>query len=95
MSTTTFMPFISYSRTHRMPNIQEMYFSQIGDSGVNTALKPEQANTYQIGFNTFKKGIFKPDDVLGFKLVAYRSRINNYIHNVYGNGGIWIKHPAG
>jgi len=64
-----FMPFISYSRTHRMPNIQEMYFSQIGDSGVNTALKPEQANTYQIGFNTFKKGIFKPDDVLGFKLV--------------------------
>ena len=72
-----------------------MYFSQIGDSGVNTALKPEQANTYQIGFNTFKKGIFKPDDVLGFKLVAYRSRINNYIHNVYGNGGIWIKHPAG
>ena len=89
-----FMPFISYSRTHRMPNIQEMYFSQIGDSGVNTALKPEQANTYQIGFNTFKKGIFKPDDVLGFKLVAYRSRINNYIHNVYGKWWDLDKAPS-
>ena len=79
-----FMPFISYSRTHRMPNIQEMYFSQMGDSGVNTALKPEQSNTYQLGFNTFKKGVLKHDDVLGFKLVAYRSKINHYIHNVYG-----------
>ncbi|MCD0217258.1 TonB-dependent receptor, partial [Enterobacter hormaechei subsp. steigerwaltii] len=54
-----FMPFASYSRTHRMPNIQEMYFSQIGDSGVHTALKPERANTWQFGFNTYKKGLLK------------------------------------
>lgn len=79
-----FMPFATYSRTHRMPNIQEMYFSQIGDSGVHTALKPEQANTYQLGFNAYKKGVFKNNDVLGLKVVGYRSRINNYIHNVYG-----------
>lgn len=79
-----FMPFATYSHTNRMPNIQEMYFSQLSDSGVNTALKPEQANTFQLGFNTFKKGVLKEDDELGIKLVGYRSRIKNYIHNVYG-----------
>ncbi|BCB67185.1 cytidylate kinase [Haemophilus influenzae 3655] len=80
-----FMPFFTYSRTHRMPNIQEMFFSQVSDAGVNTALKPEQSDTYQLGFNTYKKGLFTQDDVLGVKLVGYRSFIKNYIHNVYGD----------
>lgn len=79
-----FMPFIGFSRTHRMPNVQEMYFSQLGDSGVNTTLKPESSNTYQLGFNTFKEGILKDTDILGLKVVGYRSDIKNYIHNVYG-----------
>lgn len=79
-----FMPFFTYSRTHRMPNIQEMFFSQVSNAGVNTALKPEQSDTYQLGFNTYKKGLFTQDDVLGVKLVGYRSFIKNYIHNVYG-----------
>ncbi|HHV6432291.1 TPA: TonB-dependent receptor domain-containing protein [Haemophilus influenzae] len=79
-----FMPFFTYSRTHRMPNIQEMFFSQVSNAGVNTALKPEQSDTYQLGFNTYKKGLFTQDDVLGLKLVGYRSFIKNYIHNVYG-----------
>lgn len=79
-----FMPFFTYSRTHRMPNIQEMFFSQVSDVGVNTALKPEQAETYQLGFNTYKKAVFTEEDVLGLKLVGYRSFIKNYIHNVYG-----------
>ncbi|TPH02357.1 TonB-dependent receptor [Haemophilus haemolyticus] len=80
-----FMPFFTYSRTHRMPNIQEMFFSQVSDAGVNTALKPERAETYQLGFNTYKKGVFTQDDVLGVKVVGYRSFIENYIHNVYGD----------
>lgn len=79
-----FMPFFTYSRTHRMPNIQEMFFSQVSNAGVNTALKPEQSDTYQLGFNTYKKGLFTQNDVLGVKLVGYRSFIKNYIHNVYG-----------
>ena len=79
-----FMPFFTYSRTHRMPNIQEMFFSQVSDVGVNTALKPERAETYQLGFNTYKKAVFTEEDVLGLKLVGYRSFIKNYIHNVYG-----------
>ena len=79
-----FMPFFTYSRTHRMPNIQEMFFSQVSDVGVNTALKPERADTYQLRFNTYKKAVFTEEDVLGLKLVGYRSFIKNYIHNVYG-----------
>ena len=80
-----FMPFFTYSRTHRMPNIQEMFFSQVSDAGVNTALKPERAETYQLGFNTYKKGVFTKEDILGVKVVGYRSFIKNYIHNVYGD----------
>ncbi|SUA21091.1 TonB-dependent receptor protein [Neisseria gonorrhoeae] len=41
--------------------------------------------------------MLKQDDILGLKLVGYRSRIDNYIHNVYGkwwdlNGDIpsWV-----
>ena len=79
-----FMPFVGYARTNRMPNIQEMYFSQVSDAGVNTHLKPERASTYQLGFNTFKEGVWKNDDVLGIKVVGYRSDIKNYIHNVWG-----------
>ncbi|BFU60622.1 MULTISPECIES: TonB-dependent receptor domain-containing protein [Rodentibacter] len=82
-----FNPFISYSKTHRMPNIQEMYFSQIGNVGVNTNLKPEQAQTYQIGFNSAKEGVISDNDRLGLKLVFYRSKIKNYIHNVYSFWG--------
>lgn len=79
-----FTPFVSYSKTHRMPNIQEMFFSQLGDVGVNMALKPEQAQTYQLGFNSSKEGLFAKDDFFGLKLVLYKSRIKNYIHNVMG-----------
>ena len=86
-----FMPFFTYSRTQRMPNIQEMFFSQVSDAGVNTALKPERAATYQLGCNTYKKGVFTKEDILGVKVVGYRSFIKNYIHNVYGDwsqGGV-------
>lgn len=78
-----FMPFATYAVTHRMPNIQEMYFSQISNLGVNTELKPERAQTVQLGVNGFTEGLLREDDVFGFKILGYRSRIKNYIHNVY------------
>ncbi|OOF70442.1 TonB-dependent receptor domain-containing protein [Rodentibacter caecimuris] len=80
-----FTPFISYTRTHRMPNIQEIYFSQISNVGVNTALKPERAKTYQLGFNSAKQGIIWDDDRFGLKLVFYRTKIQDYIHNIYAH----------
>lgn len=78
-----FTPFITYSKTYRMPNIQEMFFSQIGDSGVNTDLKPERAYTYQIGFNSYQNGLFTNNDTFGFKIVRYKTDIKDYIHNVF------------
>lgn len=44
-----FTPFISYARTNKIPNIQEMFFSNNESNGINSYLKLELANTYQVG----------------------------------------------
>ncbi|MDO4429801.1 MAG: TonB-dependent receptor [Lonepinella koalarum] len=77
-----FTPFVSYSQTHRAPNIKEIFFSNLGDYGVNTNLQPEKAKTIQVGFNGFKEGLFTESDKLGFKLLFYKTRLKNYIYNV-------------
>lgn len=74
-----FNPFISYSKSQRLPNIQEVFFNNEGGGSMNPHLKPEKANTYQIGFNTLKYGVFNDSDHLGFKAVHYRSKVKNYI----------------
>ncbi|WP_195836332.1 TonB-dependent receptor domain-containing protein, partial [Campylobacter portucalensis] len=76
-----FMPFINHSKTHRAPNIKEMFFSEFGATGVNNNLKPEMAKTWQIGFNSFSDGLFSDDDKFRFKLLAYKTKIRNYIYN--------------
>ncbi|MCI6988437.1 MAG: TonB-dependent receptor [Campylobacter sp.] len=75
-----FMPFISYSKTTRPPNVQEMFFSTNEGNGVNPFLKPESAKTWQIGLNGYEENIFG-DDRLGFKLVYYNTHIDDYIYN--------------
>lgn len=74
-----FSPFISASRTTRMPNIQEVFFNNENGGSINPFLKPEKAKTYQIGFNTFKQDLITDSDHLGLKLLHYRSTIRNYI----------------
>lgn len=76
-----FIPFINHSKTHRAPNIKEMYFSEAGPYGVNSDLKPEEAKTWQIGFNSFKDGVFNEDDAFRFKFLTYKTKIKNYIVN--------------
>lgn len=76
-----FMPFLSYARTNRAPNVQEMFFSNNEGNSINPYLKPETADTYQIGFNSFQRGLLTKDDSLGLKLLYYHSRIQNYIYN--------------
>ncbi|NDJ26921.1 TonB-dependent receptor [Campylobacter sp. MIT 12-8780] len=76
-----FTPFVSFARTNRAPNVQEMFFSNNEGNGVNPFLKPEQANTWQIGFNSFKHGLLKDDDRFGFKAVYYHTKIKDYIYN--------------
>ncbi|WP_338034449.1 TonB-dependent receptor domain-containing protein [Helicobacter jaachi] len=88
-----FSPFVSLSRTHRIPTPQEMFYSATyADSdpswpslyqNINTNLKPESATTYQIGFNSFKRALFTPNDTFGFKLTYYHSQIDNYIYDNY------------
>ncbi|MGX2957552.1 TonB-dependent receptor domain-containing protein [Ursidibacter arcticus] len=77
-----FTPFIGYSKSHRAPNIKEVFFSSVSDLGVNTQLKPEEAKTLQFGLNGFKTGVLTENDKLGYKISAYHTRIKNYIHNV-------------
>lgn len=76
-----FTPFVSFARTNRAPNVQEMFFSNNEGNGINSFLKPEQANTWQIGFNSFKHGLLKDDDRFGFKAVYYHTKIKDYIYN--------------
>ncbi|MFY1026915.1 TonB-dependent receptor domain-containing protein [Actinobacillus seminis] len=74
-----FTPFISYSKSSRMPNIQEIFFNNEGGASMNPYLKPEKANTYQIGFNTLKRNLFSEQDQLGLKVSHYRQRIKDFI----------------
>lgn len=74
-----FSPFVSASRRTRMPNIQEVFFNNESGGSMNPFLKPEKANTYQLGFNSLKHGLLTPNDHLGIKLLSYHSVIKNYI----------------
>ncbi|STO54056.1 TonB-dependent receptor [Canicola haemoglobinophilus] len=78
-----FVPFVSYSKTHRAPTVQEIFFSSLTDAGVNLNLKPETARTKQIGFNGFAEGAITATDKFGYKVTAYRTEIDDFIHNVY------------
>lgn len=74
------MSFISYSKNHRIPNIQEIYFSTRDIFGPNLNLEPETAKTWQFCFNSFKENLTTDDDIFGFKAVYYNTHINDYIH---------------
>ena len=77
-----FMPFISYSKSERVPNIQELYFTQQTNHGFKNDLQNEKAKTWQLGFNGFKSDLLKNGDVFGFKTLYYNTKIKNYIHTV-------------
>ena len=77
-----FMPFISYSKSERVPNIQELYFTQQTNHGFRNDLQNEKAKTWQLGFNGFKSDLLKNGDVFGFKTLYYNTKIKNYIHTV-------------
>ncbi|MGX2949238.1 TonB-dependent receptor domain-containing protein [Frederiksenia canicola] len=77
-----FTPFISYSKTHRAPNVKEIFFSNIGDWGVNTNLQSETASTKQLGITGYNQSVFTENDSLGFKILGYKTKIKDYIFNV-------------
>lgn len=75
-----FTPFVTYSQTHRVPTVQEMFFSNDDGNGVNPALKPERAKTWQVGFNAFGHNLVK-NDVFGLKVLYYHTKVKDYIYN--------------
>ncbi|PWF25537.1 TonB-dependent receptor [Corticimicrobacter populi] len=74
-----FRPFVSYSHSSRAPNVQEVFFSNEGGGSMNPFLKPEEAETWQAGFDIFKQGLLTEKDTFQLKALAYRTRIRNYI----------------
>ncbi|XWY21242.1 TonB-dependent receptor domain-containing protein [Bisgaard Taxon 45] len=76
-----FTPFISYAKSHRAPNIREVFFSSVGDYGVNTNLKPEKAKTIQFGINGYREKLLSEKDKLGYKVVYYHTHIHDFIYN--------------
>lgn len=82
-----FRPFVSYSHSNRAPNIQEIFFSSAASAGdaMNIFLKPEVADTWQIGFNSHTQGFITDGDTFGFKALVYRSRVKDYIYNETAN----------
>lgn len=74
-----FSPFVSASRSTRMPNIQEVFFNNENGGSMNPFLKPEKNRTYQVGVNSFKQDLLTEGDHLGIKLLHYRSKIRHYI----------------
>lgn len=72
-------PFVSWSRSSRAPNVQEVFFANEGGISMNPFLKPEKAETVEAGFNINKTGLLLEQDSFHMKALAYQSRIKNYI----------------
>lgn len=78
--------FTSYGLAFRPPAITETLFSGghvnnmwANYPGVN--LLPEEAASFEIGFNITADGLLLPQDQLGVKLAWFDTRIDNYIVN--------------
>ena len=72
-------PFVTWSRSSRAPNVQEVFFSNEGGASMNPFLKPEKAETWQLGVNVVKDGLLLQEDKLMLKALAYRTRTKGYI----------------
>ncbi|WP_434640731.1 TonB-dependent receptor domain-containing protein [Klebsiella sp. I138] len=72
-------PFVSWSRSSRAPNVQEVFFANEGGASMNPFLKPEKADTWEVGFNVNQQGVLFEQDSFHLKALAYRSRIKDYI----------------
>ncbi|CAI0728542.1 Probable TonB-dependent receptor NMB1497 precursor [Serratia quinivorans] len=72
-------PFISYNKSMRGPNIQEVFFANSGGQSMNPFLKGETAETYQAGFNANAHDLLFKQDSFQLKAVYFESKIKNYI----------------
>ena len=89
-----FQPFVSYAYTMRAPTPQEIFFANEGGASMNPFLKSEKANTFQIGFNSYRPDLIIDGDSFRLKALWYHSKIKNYISSdsyIVCKGGIRCK----
>lgn len=80
-------PYASYSKSFRPPTITETFASGSWGPGdfvgknlaANTRLRPEQAETYEIGANVVLDQLFSEQDRLRMKLAAFYRKVDDYI----------------
>ncbi|MBE8595352.1 TonB-dependent receptor domain-containing protein [Xenorhabdus sp. BG5] len=74
-----FEPFVSYTHSMRAPNIQEIFYTNESGGSINPFLKGEKADTYQIGFNSYRPNLIVEGDSFRFKATMFHTKIKNYI----------------
>ena len=81
-----FRPYASYSQSFRPPTILESFFmgGTPGDAvgtafAPNVNLRPETGETFEIGANISRNGLFRDDDSLRVKAAAFQRDIDDYI----------------
>lgn len=78
-------PFVRYSRSMRPPTVMETFISgghpgaNITQYAPNPYLEAETGDTFEIGANIARDGLFSADDSFRFKAVAFYRRIDDYI----------------
>ncbi|MEY0450424.1 TonB-dependent receptor [Proteus terrae] len=86
-----FQPFVSYAHTMRAPTSQEIFFANEGGASMNPYLKSEKADTFQLGFNSYRPDLIIEGDSFRFKGLWYYTKIKNYISSesfIVCKGGI-------
>ncbi|MEQ1962164.1 TonB-dependent receptor [Xenorhabdus khoisanae] len=76
-----FQPFVSYTHSMRAPNVQEIFYSSSGAESINPFLKGEKADTYQIGFNSYRPNLITEGDSFRLKATMFHTKIKDYIFN--------------
>ncbi|MDE9496758.1 TonB-dependent receptor [Xenorhabdus bovienii] len=79
--TPAFQPFVSYAHSMRAPNAQEVFYSNEAGASVNPFLKGEKADTYQIGFNSYRPNLIVEGDTFRLKAAYFHTKIKNYIRS--------------
>ena len=78
-------PFVKYSKSYRPPTIMESFLNgghdgpSVNGYAPNPYLRPERGDTYELGANIFRNGIFSERDTFRFKAVGFYREITDYI----------------
>jgi len=93
--------FATFAEGFRAPAISETLTSGLHPPPAdflllpNANLRPEVAETYEVGVNLKYDGVLKPDDAFRMKVVGFRNEVEDYIEGVaFGDVSIALLGPA-